>query len=113
FAPRHPPFESTVKILLQISQALEYAHEQNIIHRDVKPGNILFNSSDDVLLADFGLAIMLDPKKSEINLDTTGTPAYMAPERQIGEVSKASDQYALGCIAYELLTGRKPFIADD
>jgi len=112
-APGRIPTEQAFKILLQISQALEYAHQQNVVHLDVKPGNILFDGSGDALLADFGIAIMLDPEKSEANLDTAGTPAYMAPERLAGDVSGASDQYALGCIAYELLTGRKPFIADN
>ena len=112
-APRRLPIEQTFKILFQISQALEYAHQHKVVHLDVKPGNILFDGSGDTLLADFGIAIMLDPAKNEANLDTSGTPAYMAPERLTGDVSGASDQYALGCIAYELLTGRKPFIADN
>src|SRR5207248_994773 len=73
---------------------------------------ILFNAQGDALLADFGIATTLatTTNQPEINV---GTPSYMAPEHFKGKVSKESDQYALGCIAYELFTGRKPFHATD
>src|SRR5437868_8818760 len=99
-------------ILSQVGQALDFAHHQNIIHRDLKPENILFNARGDALLADFGLATMLATASVEY-VSNAGTPRYMAPEQYRGVVSKESDQYALGCIAYELFTGRSPFSGPD
>ena len=95
-------------ILTHIGEALYYAHQQNIVHRDLKPDNILFNAKGEALLADFGLATILSSARTA-NVGSAGTPAYMAPEMFAGQVSVKSDQYTLGCIAYELLTGRKPF----
>ncbi|SRR6266567_2447403 len=107
--PHQPlPIEETLTILKQVGQALHYAHQQSIVHRDLKPGNILFNGKGEALLADFGIAIVLEKTK---RIDVIGTPSYMAPEQFHGEVSQKSDQYALGCIAYELLTGQKAFTA--
>ncbi len=105
------PNES-LRILSQIGQALGRAHQQNIIHRDLKPANILFSSSGDALLADFGIATSLNAASMK-QLDASGSPIYMAPEQFQGIVSKESDQYALGCIAYELFTGYCPFTAPD
>lgn len=99
--------ESTT-ILSQIGQALHYAHQQNIVHRDLKPENILFNARGEALLADFGIATMLASAKTK-QIGIGGTPSYMAPEQFEGIASTKSDQYSLGCIAYELFTGRKPF----
>jgi serine/threonine protein kinase len=95
-------------ILSQIGQALHFAHQHNVLHRDLKPGNILFNAKNEALLADFGIALKLDTAKTQ-SVDMVGTPAYMAPEQFASKVSPKSDQYALGCIAYELFTGRKAF----
>ena len=106
------PVEEALTMLEQIGQALQHAHEQGIVHRDLKPENILFKANGDMLLADFGIARMLDT--IGIRQGTIiGTPSYMAPEQFRGTASKESDQYALGCLAYELFTGRKPFIAPD
>jgi serine/threonine protein kinase len=104
--------EESLKVLLQIGQALHYAHQQQIIHRDLKPENILFNAQGDALLTDFGISTMLSTASIK-NVDNGGTPAYMAPEQFRGIISKESDQYALGCIAYELFTGHTPFRAPD
>ncbi len=110
----HPlPLEEAITIISQVGQALQYAHQQNIVHRDLKPGNILFNAKDEALLADFGIAAILSTTASTQHASVTGTPSYMAPEQFQGMISKASDQYALGCIAYELFTGHRPFIAPD
>ena len=102
------PLAEGIKIISDIGAALHYAHQQNIVHRDLKPDNILFNAKGDALLADFGLATILSSART-MQVGSAGTPAYMAPEMFDGKVSVKSDQYTLGCIAYELLTGRKPF----
>jgi len=104
--------EEALAILSQVGQALHYAHQQNVIHRDLKPANILFNAKGEVLLADFGIATTLSTT-SITHAAIIGTPPYMAPEQFQGSVSKESDQYSLGCIAYELSTGRVPFTASD
>lgn len=107
------PAAEAVTILFQIGLALQYAHarEPSIVHCDVKPDNILFNSQGRALLADFGIADVLDAAKTKIGDSIKGSIAYMAPEQFEGKASTKSDQYALGCIAYELLTGQKPFLA--
>ncbi len=106
------PVEEALIILTQVGEALEYVHQHNVVHRDLKPENILFNAKGEALLADFGIAKML----ATIGVQQgtiTGTPSYMAPEQFRGIASREGDQYALGCIAYELLTGQKPFTAPD
>jgi serine/threonine protein kinase len=109
----HPcELEEALTILSQIGQGLQYAHQQNIIHRDIKPENILFNGKGEALLADFGLATMLATASVKY-VTSAGTPRYMAPEQFQGRVSKETDQYALGCVAYELLTGHALFEGGD
>ncbi|HVB60419.1 MAG TPA: tetratricopeptide repeat protein [Ktedonobacteraceae bacterium] len=109
--PSQPlPIDVSITILSQIGEALQYAHQQNIVHRDLKPENILFNDAGIVLIADFGLATTLAASSIK-QTSATGTMAYMAPEQFHEMVSKESDQYALGCIAYELFTGHMPFVA--
>ncbi len=107
----HPlPVDEAVRILTQVGDALYYAHQQNIIHRDLKPENILFDAKGEALLADFGIAVVLETARtSPVNL--VGSPLYMAPEQFDGMLSIRSDQYALACIAYEMVTGRNPFLA--
>lgn len=100
--------DEAITVLTQIGDALHYAHQQNIVHRDLKPDNILFNAKGEAVLADFGIAAILSSARTREAGDA-GTPAYMAPEMFEGKVSVKSDQYALGCITYELLTGKKPF----
>src|SRR6266568_1323098 len=107
--PQPLPLTGALDILSQIGQAVQYAHQKHIIHRDLKPQNILFDAQDKVLLADFGIATILADTPVKNTAHIVGTPAYMAPEQFKGQNSAKSDQYALGCIAYELFTGRKPF----
>ncbi len=104
------PLTEAIRILTQVGLALQYAHDLDIIHRDLKPANILFNAQDDALLADFGISVQLHKTG---RVDKVGTPIYMAPEQFKGLISKKSDQYSLACVAYELLTGRLLFTADD
>ncbi|WP_162005750.1 protein kinase domain-containing protein [Dictyobacter vulcani] len=102
--------EEAVTILTQVGAGLQHAHDMDVVHRDLKPANILFNAKDDAVLADFGIALEIQKTR---RVDEIGTPAYMSPEQFKGKLSKKSDQYALGCIAYEILTGQQLFISDD
>lgn len=112
---RQPLLEPShaIRILTQVGQAMHYAHQHQIIHRDLKPENILFNAQGDALLADFGIATTLSNASVQQLTTIGGTPSYMAPEQFQGVISREGDQYALGCIAYELVTGRRPFSAPD
>ncbi len=100
--------DEALTILSQVGQALDYVHQQNIVHRDLKPENILFDARRDALLADFGIAVFLETTKTKY-VDVIGSPLYMAPEQFEGFASRRSDQYALACIGYEMLTGDPPF----
>jgi putative two-component system response regulator len=107
------PLESVVKLLTPIASALDHAHSEGLLHRDVKPSNILMRTDGTPMLADFGLARMADSaRKLTATGLVMGTPEYMSPE-QISEenVGPASDVYALTVVAHEMLTGRVPFEA--
>jgi serine/threonine protein kinase len=111
---RPVPLETTLSWITPIADALAYAHEFGIIHRDIKPSNILFDQKGRPILTDFGVAKALET--DEATLTGTGlgvgTPEYMAPEQWQGKTCPATDQYALGVVLYELLTGQKPYTAD-
>jgi serine/threonine-protein kinase len=102
---------AAVDLIGQVAGALQYTHDHDVVHRDVKPGNILIRIEPDghwrMLLADFGVA--RGPETTTQQTLVTGTFAYMAPEQFNGQFSPASDQYALGVVAYQLLAGRPPF----
>jgi serine/threonine protein kinase len=105
------PLRDIVEIIKQIADGLNYAHRQGIIHRDIKPDNVIFDHRDNPCIADFGLA-MLTEKEGET--EVAGTLAYMTPEMLMGaKPSPASDQYALGMIAYEMVSGHYPYDAND
>ena len=93
----------------QVAAALSYAHQQKLIHRDVKPENILMDEDGQLLLSDFGLVLSVHSSTAETPKGMAGTVPYMAPEQLQGHPRFASDQYALGIIAYEWLTGERPF----
>lgn len=91
----------------QIAAALQYAHNNKVIHRDVKPENILHGDNDNVYLSDFGIALIAQTSQS--TQDVVGTWAYMAPEQFLGKPRFASDQYSLAITAYEWICGERPF----
>jgi len=103
--------QSAIAYLSGIAEGLDYAHSLGIVHRDVKPANVLLGPDGAPILADFGLAKLMESSSiKSITGMTTGTPAYMAPEQVTGgEVGPAADRYSLATIAYELLTGAYPF----
>ena len=106
------PIAMAQVILAQAAGALGYAHRRGVIHRDVKPANIMLDEEGWVVMTDFGIAKVSTATGLTMTGVTVGTPAYMSPEQCLGkEVTGASDQYSLGVVAYEMLTGRKPFIA--
>jgi len=110
---RPPLANEALHILQSVSAALDAAHAQGIIHRDVKPANILLTPDRRALLSDFGLSRMSRPDTTSDSAATSGTPAYMPPEQIVGDTANlgpASDVYALGVVAYEMLVGRVPFI---
>jgi serine/threonine protein kinase len=107
------PMERAIAIAVQLAEALAYAHRQGLVHRDVKPGNILLTRSGQPLLTDFGIAKALDgaTRLTQTGM-SIGTPAYMAPEQIQGQpADNRTDIYALGIVLYEMLTGVAPFSA--
>jgi uncharacterized protein YjdB len=100
------PLPVVRSILHQVGSALTYAHRSRVIHRDVKPGNILIDEEGNAVVTDFGIAKAAERPSRTLTGALVGTPAYMSPEQcSGGEVSDASDQYSLGAVLYELLTG--------
>jgi ligand-binding sensor domain-containing protein/tRNA A-37 threonylcarbamoyl transferase component Bud32 len=102
------------RIFSQLTEALEYAHENGVIHRDIKPSNAMLDRRGDVFLTDFGIAKMLEGTSALTATGAiTGTPAYMSPEQAQGQkVDQRSDIYSLGIVLFEMLTGRVPFEAE-
>ena len=114
---RHPfktivPIKRIVSYIDQVTDGLQYAHDQGIVHSDVKPENMLVMGVDDIVLSDFGIAITsFDSKNHQMPGEgaVQGTIAYIAPERFLGGARRASDQYSLSIVVYEWLTGTHPF----
>ena len=103
------PLLTIVSYVKQIADALQYAHDERLIHRDVKPENILLGRRNEVLLSDFGIAVLARSSHSQSPRNTAGTMAYTAPEQIQGRPCPASDQYSLGIVVYEWLCGNYPF----
>ncbi len=103
--------QEALSIALQILPALGYAHEKGIVHRDIKPGNIMVDSQGKAYLLDFGIAAIIEEEemKGEDGKKAAGTPEYMAPEQFRGKADMRSDLYSFGVVLYEMLTGRTPF----
>jgi TolB-like protein/Tfp pilus assembly protein PilF len=107
------PPQRAAELIAKVARTVHYAHEHGILHRDIKPGNILLDANGEPHLTDFGLARLVETESSVTQtLDVLGTPSYMAPEQAAGNntaVSNATDVYGLGAVLYQLLTGQPPF----
>src|SRR5881296_933636 len=101
------------ELIAKVSRTVHYAHEHGILHRDIKPGNILLDANGEPHLTDFGLARLVESESSVTQtLEVLGTPSYMAPEQAVGNnaaISSLTDVYGLGAVLYQLLTGQPPF----
>lgn len=111
---RHPrgtvvPLPTIVSYVKQIADALQYAHDEKFIHRDIKPENMLIGRRNEILLSDFGIAIVAQSSRLQSTQEVIGTVSYMAPEQIQAHPRPASDQYSLGIIVYEWLSGSVPF----
>jgi serine/threonine-protein kinase len=108
----HLDVEQAVEVIVQACRGLDYAHRNGVVHRDVKPGNLLVSDSDVVKLADFGIARATDQSSITQVGSVLGTAAYLAPEQARGEeAGPQADLYSLGVVAYQLLSGRLPYEA--
>jgi WD40 repeat protein len=103
------PISTVVDYVKQVAEALQYAHDRKIVHRDIKPENMLIGESNEILLSDFGIALIAHSSRSQLTQDVIGTVAYMSPEQIQGKPRPTSDQYSLGIVVYEWLNGMYPF----
>lgn len=100
----------TGKYIQQVAAALDYAHRRSVVHRDIKPQNMLLRAEDDrLLLADFGIAKVLSSASAQSLTGAMGTLSYMSPEQLGGNVGRSTDIYALGCVLFQMLTGQLPY----
>jgi tetratricopeptide (TPR) repeat protein len=114
-APDHKlPIDKTIEIAKSVSKGLEFAHNKGIIHRDIKPGNVMLSADGTAKVNDFGLAVSIDRSRlTQVGM-MVGTVSYMPPEQAMGgQVTAKADLYSLGAMLYEMVTGRPPFVGDD
>jgi serine/threonine protein kinase/tetratricopeptide (TPR) repeat protein len=107
------PVRRAVELIAKVARTVHYAHEHRILHRDIKPGNILLDAKGEPHLTDFGLARLVETESTVTRtLEVLGTPSYMAPEQAVGnnaQLTSATDVYGLGAVLYQLVTGHPPF----
>jgi serine/threonine-protein kinase len=107
------PIRQAVKLIAKVARTVHYAHEHGILHRDIKPGNVLLDTKGEPHLTDFGLARLIETESTVTRtLEVLGTPSYMAPEQAVGNnahLTAATDVYGLGAVFYQLLTSHPPF----
>src|SRR5881398_2230873 len=113
-AKREPiPIRRAAELIAKLARTVSYAHEHGILHRDIKPGNILLDAKGEPHLTDFGLARLVETESTVTRtMEVLGTPSYMAPEQAVGNdaaITSATDVYGLGAVLYQLLTGHPPF----
>lgn len=111
---RHPKraqlqLPTIVSYVKQLADALQYSHDERLIHRDIKPENMLIGKRNEILLSDFGIALLTQSSRSQSIQGVVGTIPYMSPEHIQGRARPASDQYSLGIVVYEWLSGERPF----
>jgi serine/threonine-protein kinase len=112
-ADARPDWRVTLRLVVKLAEALHYAHEQGVVHRDVKPANVMLLSNGEPKLMDFGLARVRAGLEGAASAPLVGTPLYMAPEQALGrEADARSDLFSLGSLTYTLLTGRRAFEAE-
>src|SRR5262249_22302702 len=108
------PNRRAAELIIKLARTVHYAHEHGILHRDIKPGNVLLDVNGEPHLTDFGLARLTETESTVTGtLEVLGTPSYMAPEQAHGnkaEITRATDVYGLGAVLYQLLTGLPPFV---
>jgi serine/threonine protein kinase len=103
------PGPTIIPYVKHIADALQHAHDEKLVHRDIKPENVLLGRRDEILLSDFGIALIAQSSRYQSTQDVVGTVAYMSPEQIQGKPRPASDQYSLGIVVYEWLSGDRPF----
>ena len=107
------PIRRAIELIAKVARTVHYAHEHGILHRDIKPGNILLDGKGEPHLTDFGLARLVETESTVTRtMEVLGTPSYMAPEQAVGNnarISSATDVYGVGAVLYQLLTGQPPF----
>jgi serine/threonine-protein kinase len=108
---------TAAKLLVKIARTVQFAHENDILNRDIKPGNILVDKNGEPHLTDFGLARLIEQQSTVTNsFDVLGTPSYMSPEQAAGhtkELTAAADVYSLGAVFYQMLTGSRAFLPEE
>lgn len=109
------PWQEAVRLILPVARGVAYAHRRGVLHRDIKPVNILINESGGPMLSDFGIAKLFEGDQAKALTESgmaIGNPEYMSPEQWTGTTSPQSDLYSLGTVLYEMVKGRKPNVAD-